>query len=378
MSTKLSIIPSQQGALVQGNDAGKLIYTTDRHVPSPSTGEVLVRVRAVAVNPSDWKMTTQFPCPGAGVGMDFSGVVVALGPAVDAELNINIGDRVAGAVHGANPGDPDAGSFAEYTCALADLLWKLPPSWNLVDAAAVGGACIATAGLALFADDALGLKYEPAANQFGAAAGEGSKPPPPFVLVHGGSTASGTMAIQLACLCGFRVVATCSPHNAALVASYGAEKTFDYKSPACAADIKSYTKNTLHSILDTIVDPKSLVLCNAAMGRSGGRYAGLEALPEDAGTALRGSIRWTHVMGTSMIGREEKLTGPYYSELRPERRAFGKWWFREVVQGLMDRGQLKAHPVRLMEGGLAAVPVGVDMLHKKVVSGEKLVYEITS
>lgn len=83
-------------------------------------------------------------------------------------------------------------------------------------------------------------------------------------------------------------------------------------------------------------------------------------------------------MGTSMIGREEKLTGPYYSELRPERRAFGKWWFREVVQGLMDRGQLKAHPVRLMEGGLAAVPVGVDMLQKKVVSGEKLVYEVTS
>ncbi|KAF4870122.1 Trans-enoyl reductase ccsC [Colletotrichum siamense] len=273
-------------------------------------------------------MSTQFPCPGAGCGMDFSGVVVATGPGLDPELGIGVGDAVAGAVHGANPIDPQAGSFAEYTCAFADLTWKVPRSLSLTDAAAIGGCCVATVGLALFAEDALGLKFE--LNQ----SFENSKPP--FVLIYGGSTASGTMAIQLA-------------------------------------------KLTLHYVLDTIVDPKSIVVADKAMGRSGGRYAGLEALPEDVldGTgSTRKTIKWTYVMGTSMIGREEGLTGPYYSKPRPEKRAFGKWWFRTVVQELMDKGLLKPHPVKLMDGGLEAVPRGVKLLQEKAVSGGKLVYTI--
>ncbi|WQF78492.1 Putative GroES-like superfamily, alcohol dehydrogenase-like, NAD(P)-binding domain superfamily [Colletotrichum destructivum] len=365
-------LPDRQRAVVQAESpAGKLQIVTDRPVPKPAFDEVLVRVHAVAVNPSDWKMTTQFPCPGAGCGMDFSGVVVATGHGLDPALGIRVGDAVAGAVHGANPFDPQAGAFAEYTCALADLLWKIPRPWDLTDAATVGGCCVATVGLGLFADDALGLPF--GLDQF-VADGKAS-----FVLVYGGSTASGTMAIQLAKLCGYRVIATCSPRNAAMVESYGAERTFDYSSSSCAADIRAYTENTLHHVLDTIVDPKSILVANKAIGRSGGRYAGLEALPEDvldgSGTTRR-IIKWTYVMGTSMIGREEGLTGPYYSKPRPERRAFGKWWFRTVVQDLVDKGLLRPHPVKLMEGGLERVPEGVEMLQKKLVSGEKLVYKV--
>lgn len=187
----LPALPDRQRAVVQAEGpAGKLQIVTDRPVPKPASDEVLVRVHAVAANPSDWKMTTQFPCPGAGCGMDFSGVVVATGHGLDPALGIRVGDAVAGAVHGANPFDPQAGAFAEYTCALADLLWKIPRPWDLTDAAAVGGCCVATVGLGLFADDALGLPF--GLDQFMA---DGKAP---FVLVYGGSTASGTMAIQLA------------------------------------------------------------------------------------------------------------------------------------------------------------------------------------
>ncbi|KAL0937407.1 uncharacterized protein CTRU02_207138 [Colletotrichum truncatum] len=368
----LAALPERQHAVIQAaSPLGKLIVVTDRHVPKLAPDEVLVHVQAVAANPSDWKMTSQFPCPGAGCGMDFCGVVVAVGDGVAPSSGIQSGDVVAGAVHGANPADPEAGSFAEYTCAIADLLWKVPPTWSFTDAAAVGGCCVATVGLALFAGDALGLQFR--LNQFTS----GSKPP--LILVHGGSTASGTMAIQLANLCGFRVIATCSPRNATMVLSYGAEHTFDYNSPSCASDIRSYTSNSLHYILDTIVDPKSIVIADKAMGRSGGRYAGLEALPQDVldgSGSTRKVIKWTYVMGTSMIGREEGLTGPYYSKPRPERRAFGKWWFRTVVQELMDKGLLRPHPVKLMDGGLDRVPEGVSMLQKKLVSGEKLVYNL--
>ncbi|POS79311.1 TOXD [Diaporthe helianthi] len=293
--------PERQRAIVQAQSPpGKLVVTSDRLVPNPNFDEVLVRVHAVAVNPSDWKMTTQFPSPGAGCGMDFSGVVVAAGSGLDPKMGIAVGDVVAGAVHGANPIDPQAGSFAEYTAAFADLLWKPPRS-----------------------------------------------------------------------CCGYRVIATCSPRNADMVSSYGAEHTFDYNSASCAADIRAYTNNTLHNVLDTIVDARSILIANKAMGRSGGRYAGLEALPDDVrnGTgSTRKTINWTYVMGTSMIGREEGLTGPYYSKPRPERRAFGKWWFRTVVQDLVDKGLLKPHPVKLMDGGLDAVPNGIRMLQDKALS----------
>lgn len=181
----------RQRAIVQSQSLpGKMVVISDRLVPNPNSDEVLVQVHAVAVNPSDWKMTTQFPFPGAGCGMDFSGVVVAAGPGLDPKIGIAVGDVVAGAVHGANPMDPQAGSFAEYTTAFADLLWKPPRSWPFTDSAAIGGCCVGTVGLALFAGDALGLKFE--INQ----SFENSKRP--FVLVYGGSTASGTMAIQLA------------------------------------------------------------------------------------------------------------------------------------------------------------------------------------
>lgn len=54
-------------------------------------------------------------------------------------------------------------------------------------------------------------------------------------------------------------------------------------------------------------------------------------------------------------------------------REIAKVWFT-TVQELLDTGKLKPHPQRIVEGGLSAVVNGLELIRKKKVSGQKLVY----
>ncbi|KAL8727614.1 MAG: hypothetical protein Q9166_005922 [cf. Caloplaca sp. 2 TL-2023] len=176
--------PSAQKAVVQAEEpAGALLLRDDSPLPELLPGQVLVRTAAVALNPCDWKMPTNFPCPGAVDGSDFSGTVVALGP--DLARDIRIGDKVAGAVHASNPLNLTSGAFAEYLAAYADQLWKMPDGMDWEQAAAIGWCVVGTIGLAMFRS--LKLPGSP----------EQPVQKPVYVLVYGGSTASGTMAIQM-------------------------------------------------------------------------------------------------------------------------------------------------------------------------------------
>ena len=146
--------------------------------------QILVRTFSVALNPCDWKMPSRFPCPGATDGSDFAGEVVEIGPGVE-RTDLNIGDRVCGAVHASNPACLQSGSFAEYLVTYADLVLKVPDSMPWADAAAIGGCVHGSLGLAFW--DSLHLPGHP----------DEPASKPVYVLVYGGSTASGTMAIQL-------------------------------------------------------------------------------------------------------------------------------------------------------------------------------------
>ncbi|CAG8978704.1 hypothetical protein HYALB_00004687 [Hymenoscyphus albidus] len=73
-----------------------------------------------------------------------------------------------------------------------------------------------------------------------------------YVLVYGGSSVCGAMALQLLRNSGFIPVSTCSPQIFALVKDLGAEEPFDYnyRSPTCGEDIRRFTANTLTYVLD--------------------------------------------------------------------------------------------------------------------------------
>lgn len=178
-------LPPTQSAIVQGA-RGKLRIVEDAALPSYGKHDLLVQVMAVALNPCDWKMPSQFPSEGATSGCDFAGIVVRVGAA---NSSFEIGHRVFGAVRGASCDDHTEGSFAEFLRVEAAFTLHVPDRMSWTAAASLGGVVPATLGLALFdRDDCAGTVLDPA---------KGNVP----VLIWAGSSAIGTMAIQLCKLC---------------------------------------------------------------------------------------------------------------------------------------------------------------------------------
>lgn len=176
-------LPATQSALV-GLPDGELGFTPASPLPELEDDMFLVKNMAVGVNPVDTKMSGKLSTPGAVAGMDFCGVVVAAGPKAQAAAPISVGDRVCGAVQGMHSLTPRVGAFTEYVGATGHVVMKLPDSMSFEEGAALGSG-ISTIGLALFKSlQVPGYPLEPAAK-------------PRHVLVYGGSSATGTLAIQL-------------------------------------------------------------------------------------------------------------------------------------------------------------------------------------
>lgn len=190
-SNTSTTLPRQRTALiVQG--PGKLTVQHDVPVPALAADQVLVKTAAVAINPVDAKMLDFSPASGAIPGHDFAGTVVALGDDTKASGRFAVGDRVAGYLYGNNKGKPEVGAFAEYTTAYADVLLKIPDNMSFAEAAGLGLG-VATAATGLFRE----LKVPGSVDVKDSTQDADAKNDREFVLVAGGSTATGTRALQL-------------------------------------------------------------------------------------------------------------------------------------------------------------------------------------
>lgn len=190
--------------------AAEVLTLGETDTPSPGPGEVLVRVAASGINPSDTKKragwlggTLEFPriIPHS----DGAGTIESVGAGVDAA---RVGERVW--IYNAQYGRAD-GTAAEYVTLPAEMVVSLPDGTSFTEGACLGvPAC--TAHYVLFWDNATSL------------AGK-------TVLVQGGAGAVGGYAVQMAALSGARVIATISsPEKAEIARGYGAETTIDYRS----------------------------------------------------------------------------------------------------------------------------------------------------
>ena len=165
--------------LPQPGDADALVLA-DVPDPEPAAGEVRVRVAAAGVNRADvmQRLGHYPPPPGAPEypGLEVSGTVDALGEGVD---GWSVGDQVCALLSG--------GGYAGLVCVPAGQLLPVPHGVSLVDAAALPEV-VSTVWSNVFMT----------ANLL----------PGQTVLIHGGSSGIGTMAIQLAREVGARVVVT--------------------------------------------------------------------------------------------------------------------------------------------------------------------------
>src|SRR5437763_12783036 len=177
----------------------------DVATPVPNDNQILVKVRAVAVNPLDLTITGPLalrPISGlrkpkeTRIGVDYSGTVEAVGKNV---TNFKPGDEVFGG---------KTGSFAEHICVLADrAVAPKPSNVTFEEAASVPVAAItALQGLRDKGKIQAGQK----------------------VLANGASGGVGTFAVQIAKAFGAEVTGVCSTRNVDLVKSIGSDHVIDY------------------------------------------------------------------------------------------------------------------------------------------------------
>jgi NADPH2:quinone reductase len=198
--------------------ARDVLRVEDVDRPEPGPGEVLVRVRASGVNPTDVKARSgAVPRPVDGFQIphhDGAGVIEAVGPGVDPA---RAGQRVWlwFAAHGSR-----WGTAAEWTVVPSRQAVLLPDGASFELGASLGVPAM-TAHRCLSAD--------------GPVTGE-------TVLVAGGAGAVGHFAIELAKYAEARVVATVSgPEKAALAAKAGADLVVNYRDPDVIDQIKAFT-----------------------------------------------------------------------------------------------------------------------------------------
>ena len=225
-------------------------------VPTPvaGAGEILVRMHFAGINPADWKTADGYlavlpsfrpPLPFV-IGLEGAGIVAEVGADVS---DFRPGDRV---VLKSDVSQGRFGTYAEFIAIDPKLAARLPADLPLEHAASLPIAGL-TAWHGLHAHGAV-------------KAGE-------TVFIHAGAGGVGSFAVQVAALAGARVFASCSPANAAYLTARGAARTFDYRDPDMAAQIRAAGACDL--VLDAVSDGRhDLTACLAP----GARYVTIPTL----------------------------------------------------------------------------------------------------
>jgi len=220
-------LPAQMTVIGISKPGGpEVLLPETRSVPAPGPGEILIKVMAAGVNRPDvaQRSGSYPPPPGASdlPGLEVAGEVAAVGPGVTRHKP---GDKVMSLVAG--------GGYAQYCIAQDAQAMTVPPSLSMIEAAAIPETLM-TVWHNVFERGAL-------------KAGE-------TLLIHGGSSGIGTMAIQLAKAFGANVIVTVgSKEKADACLKLGADRAINYKTEDFVTETKNATDGAgANVILDMV------------------------------------------------------------------------------------------------------------------------------
>ena len=220
-------LPAQMTVIGISKPGGpEVLLPETRPVPTPGPGEILIKAIAAGVNRPDvaQRSGSYPPPPGASdlPGLEVAGEVVAVGPGVTRH---KLGDKVMSLVAG--------GGYAQYCIAQAAQAMAVAPSLSMIEAAAIPETLM-TVWHNVFERGAL-------------KAGE-------TLLIHGGSSGIGTMAIQLAKAFGAKVIVTVgSQDKADACLKLGADRAVNYKTEDFVTEAKNATDGAgANVILDMV------------------------------------------------------------------------------------------------------------------------------
>jgi NADPH:quinone reductase-like Zn-dependent oxidoreductase len=315
----------------------------------PRAGEIVVRARAVAVNPFDRYIQAMgdviagYLAYPAVLGTDVAGEVVAVGAGV---TRFRVGDRVVGHAAGLEKSRNRAaeGAFQERVVLLADMAAPIPDALSLEEAAVLPLG-LSTAACGLFQQDFLGLRAPKVRPE----------PTGEVVLIWGGSTSVGSNAIQLARAAGYDVVTTCSPRNFGYVRRLGALAAFDYNSPSVGPDIAAALQGRRVAGALSIGKGAAAACMDILARGEGRRFVAQVTPPTSFDDVLPGKERWRALLPaiTRMVAGNLSLT------LRARRRGVGTKmvWGGSLIANEVGPMIYEAFlPQALAEGAYEAVP----------------------
>lgn len=275
-------VPDEMTAVIcDGSGGPEVLVPRSMPVPTPAAGQVLIRVAHAGVNrPDVLQRQGLYPPPADAPeppGLEIAGTVVAVGEGVDPVL---LGSEQCALVVG--------GGYAEYCLAEAGHCLPVPEGLSLAEAAALPETLF-TVWYNVF--------------ERGLAA-EGDR-----MLVHGGTSGIGTMAIMLGRLMGVKVIVTCgSDEKCAQAREIGAAHAINYRTQDFVEEVAAITDGRG---VDVVLD----MVAGDYVARN------IDCMAEDARhvtIAVQGGVKATIPMH-KILRRRLTLTG---STLRPRSNAF--------------------------------------------------------
>lgn len=325
--------------------------------PEPGRGEVVVRVRAVAVNPIDGmsgiarRLVTPWLRYPTVLGSDVAGEIVATG--LDVE-RFGAGSRIVGYAAGQEQHRNNAaeGAFQRYVLLQERNCAPIPDRMRFEDAAVLP-LTMMTAAAGLYEPDQLALTSP----LLDAARRD------EVVLVWGGSTSVGCNAIQLARASGYDVLSTASERNHELIRSLGAEHVFDYHNPRAEQQILDAID--ARPLAGTIaIGQGSLSRTRRIVRNAAGSKRLASAYPSPM-TKLRAHImRREGIMVSTIWGGTPTTT------------SVGTMIYEAFLPRALDTGQYVPAPTSDVVGhGLSTIPDALSRLRKGV-SARKIVITV--
>ncbi|KAK6833546.1 hypothetical protein PG987_008240 [Apiospora arundinis] len=341
------MVNQHKAAFLDGKD--QKLRTASRDSASPAAGELLIKVKAVAINPVDWKIQdygafiSEWPTV---LGEDLAGEVIEVGRGGEAESTYKVGDRVI--VHSQYLGNKklDQAGFQEVATAPVSSVAKLPDNISFEEGVVLPLA-LSTAAAGLFQSDHLALDKP----QLGSPKKNGKT-----VLVWGGSSSVGTAAIQLAVAAGYEVVSTASPRNHDLVKSLGARAVFDHGDKELVQNlVAELKKGEFAGVYDAI------------------GLADCEKQAAQVVSELGGGRMTTVLPPPEGLPENVKSAGVFAITIFTQHPEVGKAVWQDFVPGALASGQLKPAPAPEVVGrGVDSVQAAFDK-QKAGVSAKKVV-----
>jgi len=289
------------------------------------------------------------------LGCDASGTVAEMGEGVS---KFKVGDSVFGCTR---LGLPGYGTFQEYFLMDESLTFKKPANVTPEEAATLGVG-ILTASLGLISGLDLSFPSPGSAPSFDE-----------WVVVLGGSGSIGQNAVQIASLCGYKVIASCSPSKAELVKARGAEHTFDYNLPL-DEQLKFINKTTggkFCKVLDTAASPTNVTAGMAMLERTS--VPGKDQIKKFASTDDWSPMEAPANSGIDVYRIRLGMIGKWGEGEEQDRVSGALASFVEPLQRLVDEGEIKPMEYTVVGTGFEGVAEAIKVADSGSQRGKKCI-----